>query len=76
MVIRSRMIVYLHAATNNRASTVFQQFHEAVQCSALGSRHVCAHKGGENVDVAWFMLNHPQRDPDRGSHIGGRSVHN
>ncbi|XP_028419117.1 fibroblast growth factor receptor 4-like [Dendronephthya gigantea] len=32
-------------------------------------------KGGENVDVAWFMLTHPLRGPDWESHITGRSVH-
>jgi len=29
-------------------------------------------KGGENADIAWYMLSHP----DRGSIIAGRSVHN
>ncbi|CAB3998789.1 Hypothetical predicted protein [Paramuricea clavata] len=33
-------------------------------------------KGGENVQVAWFMLNHPQHGPGRGSMITGKSIHN
>lgn len=32
--------------------------------------------GVENYDVASFMLNLPQRGPNRGSYITGRSVHN
>ena len=71
----SRMIVFLQAATNNKASTVFQWFQSAVQTRGLPSR-VRTDKGGENVEVAWFMLNHPLRGPNRGSHITGRSVHN
>lgn len=71
----SRMIVYLKASTNNHASTVYQVFHTAVQTYGLPSR-VRSDKGEENVDVACFMLSHPLRGPDRGSHIAGRSVHN
>ena len=71
----SRMIVYLKASTNNRAITVYQLFPTAVQTYGLPSR-VRSDKGGENVDVAMFMLSHPLGGPDRGSHIAGRSVHN
>ena len=28
------------------------------------------------MEVAWFMLNHLLRGPNRGSHITGRSIHN
>lgn len=71
----SRMIVFLRCSTNNRASTVFDAFQSAVEKFGLPSR-VPSDKGKENTDVAWFMLSHPLRGPDRGSHITGRSVHN
>ena len=33
-------------------------------------------KGGENVDIPWYMLHHQNRGPSRGSHITGGSVNN
>lgn len=71
----SRRIVYLQCCTDNKASTVFQLFHEGVTRYGLPVR-VRSDKGGENTDIAWFMLNHPQRGPENSSHITGRSVHN
>jgi hypothetical protein len=49
--------------------------YKAVQTHSLPSG-VRWDKGGENVDVAWFMLAHPLQGPDIGSHIVGCSVHN
>ncbi|KAK3732013.1 hypothetical protein QZH41_016884, partial [Actinostola sp. cb2023] len=60
--------VFLHASDNNRADTVLQQFLGAVDECGLPSR-VRSDKGGENVDVSWYMLSHPQRGPGRGSMI-------
>ena len=71
----SRMIVYLKASASNRADTVFNHFLNAVEEFGLPSR-IRSDKGGENVDIARYMLGHPLRGPDRGSHITGRSVHN
>lgn len=66
----SRIPVYLHASTNNQAVTVLSHFTQAVATFGLPSRVRCD-KGGENYDVGWFMLNHPQRGPGRGSIIAG-----
>ncbi len=71
----SRMVVFIHCSTNNKAETVFNLFEYAVQAYGLPSR-VRTDKGGENVRIAQFMLSHPLRGPGRGSHITGRSVHN
>ncbi|ROL45081.1 hypothetical protein DPX16_22884 [Anabarilius grahami] len=69
----SRKILYLNAATNNRASTAFSFFLEATHRHGLPSR-VRADQGVENVDIARFMFT--VRGNNRGSFISGKSIHN
>jgi hypothetical protein len=71
----SRKIVFLACSANNYASTVLNAFLSAVDQHGLPSR-VRSDKGGKNMDVARFMVNHPDRGPGRGSMITGKSVHN
>ena len=69
----SRLITYLKCSTNNRASTVYRSFLEAVQQYGLPSR-VRSDYGRENYEVARHML--LNRGLNRGSMITGCSTHN
>ena len=71
----TRIPVFLHCSTNNKADTVLELFLNSVENYGLPSS-VRSDKGKENADVEWYMLNHPLRGPGRGSMICGRSVHN
>lgn len=69
----SRLVVFLKADTDNRASTVLQHFIKACLQYGVPSR-VRSDHGGENIMVALFMnlINGDQRH----SHVTGRSVQN
>ena len=71
----SRRVMFLRANINNKASTVFTLFLEAIEKFGLPQR-VRGDQGVENVDVAWFMFSSPSRGPGRGSFIAGKSCHN
>ena len=71
----SRLITFLKVSTNNESDTVLGAFINAVEEYGLPSR-VRMDKGGENRGVASYMIQHPDRGPDRGSAITGRSTHN
>lgn len=71
----SRLIMFLNVAPNNKSDTVLHGFQQAVEEYGLPSR-VRMDRGGENIGVATFMLEHPERGPGRGSVILGRSTHN
>ena len=71
----SRLPVYCHCSTDNRAQTVLQLFLGAADMYDLPSRVRCDW-GTENYDVGYYMLSHPQHGPNRGSIIPGQSVHN
>ena len=69
----SRLVVYLHASTNNRASTVLALFRETTKHYNVPSR-VRSDRGLENIEVGRFMIQ--TRGLNRGSIIAGNSVHN
>ena len=71
----SRCIVYLKCSDNNQTATVTGIFQEATDTYGLPSR-VRSDFSTENTGVAMFMLEHPDRGPNRGSMIMCTSVHN
>ena len=71
----SCLVTYLKASNNNRATTAFSAFEAGVSEYGIPSR-VRTDRGGENVEIARYMLQHPARGPGRGSIITARSVHN
>uniref|UniRef100_I3KBR5 Integrase core domain-containing protein n=1 Tax=Oreochromis niloticus TaxID=8128 RepID=I3KBR5_ORENI len=68
-----KSVLYLDAATNNRAKTAFLFFLRSAQLHGLPSR-VRADQGVENLDIAHFMF--ATRGTGRASFISGKSVHN
>ena len=69
----SRMALYIHCCSNNKATTVLELFKQAVNEYGLPSR-VHTDQGLENVEVARLMLT--ERGTNRGSILVGASVHN
>ena len=67
--------MYLKVAGNNRSCTVLDSFQSAVDEYGIPSR-IHTDRGGENVLVVVYMLQHSQRGTGRNSVITGRSVHN
>lgn len=69
----SRLIVYLQCASNNKATTVYECFLNAVHIYKLPSR-VRSDQGLENILVARHMVD--KRGAERHSMITGSSTHN
>ena len=65
----------LQCHSNNRADTDFAEFLAAVWRFGLPSC-VMTNQEVKNEDNARYMLTHPERGLNRGSHITGRSMHN
>ena len=69
----SRLIIYLHCANNNMASTVLDLFKGGVRRPGLPSR-TRSDRGLENVEVA--RLTGEESGLGRGSMLTGKSLHN
>ena len=69
----SRMITYLQCNNKKLVATVLHLFLDAISIHGLPSR-ARADFGVENVDVARFMLDCPERDINRGSFLAATFV--
>ena len=69
--VQCHQVVGLQANTDNRAHTVFNIFRAAIQTYGTPSR-VRGDCGGENIDVAVWMIRH--RGPNRSSFLWGQST--
>ena len=67
--------MFLNCSTNNKAARVLQLFLNEIQNFGIPSR-VRGDQGTENVEVARYMISHPNRGPGRGSFIARKSCHN
>ena len=64
----SRLVVFIKCSTNNKASTVYDLFLQAVQRYGLPARVRCD-QGGENILVTQHMLRH-RGSEQRLVHVG------
>jgi hypothetical protein len=69
----SRLNIYLKCNNNNKSETALSYFCEATEKFGIPSR-VRGDRGGENIKVAEWMIR--KKGTNRGSYIGGKSVHN
>ena len=69
----SRMIVFLHCPTNNKADTVYNLFEHALNDFGTPSK-IRTDKGGENIRT-WEGMTELKGE-NRVSYVAGSSVHN
>ena len=69
---KTRTIVFLNCVSNNRAETVLQQFHLAV--NTFGLPGIRTDKGGKNVDIIMEVYAHMHDNST--AIVAGSSTHN